>query len=218
MKKAAVILSGCGVFDGSEIHESAITLLALVRGGSEYECFAPDGPMEEVINHSTQAPVGENRNVLVESARIARGKVRQMSDYNPADFDVLVIPGGAGAVKNLSTFAKDGPGCTIDHNVQNAILETHKAGKPIGAICISPALVARAFKDTDVQVTVTIGKDNGPAGGIREMGAKHVTCGYDEIYVDEANRIVTTPAYMEAGNIAEAAVGIEKLVEKLLAL
>ena len=216
MKKIAVVLSGCGVNDGAEIHESVVTLLAIRRGGAAYTIFAPDKPQMHVIDHAKGSETKETRNVLTESARIARGKIKPLSAYNPADFDALVFPGGFGAAKNLFTFAVDGVDCLIDAQVKEAIINTNNAGKTIGAMCIAPALLAKAFEGSGKTISVTIGSDAGTAAAIEKMGAKHVTRKVTEDLVDTANKIVTAPAYMATSDIAEAATGIEALVADVI--
>lgn len=214
-KKVAVILSGCGVFDGAEIHESVLTLLRLSQQGAQVQCFAPDKPQMHVINHLTGAEADETRNVLVESARIARGEVKDVRELKAADFDAVILPGGFGAAKNLSDFAVKGADCSVDADVLAAIGEFRDAGKPIGLMCIAPALSARIF---GAGVTCTIGNDEGTAGALEVMGAKHQVCAVDNIVFDAGNCLVTTPAYMLAQSIAEAATGINALVDKVLEL
>jgi enhancing lycopene biosynthesis protein 2 len=218
MTKVGVCLSGCGVFDGSEIHEAVITLLALDRAGAEIQCMAPDTDQMHVIDHTSGAEMDETRNVLVESARIARGEIADIADVSASDLDALIFPGGFGAAKNLCDFAVKGAEAGAHPEVQRLLREMHAAQKPIGAICIAPALVAAAFKGTDVAASVTIGTDAGTAAGIEAMGAAHQSCPVEEFRVDEANRLVTTPAYMLAGRISEAATGIERLVSEVLRL
>jgi enhancing lycopene biosynthesis protein 2 len=217
MKQVAVVLSGCGVYDGAEIHESVLTLLYLDRAGANVQCFAPDKPQIHVVNHRTGQPEpNETRNVLVESARIARGDIKPLSELKMEQFDAVVFPGGFGAVKNLCTFAAQGDRCDIDPDAARVIDEAIAKGKVIGAICISPALIARALKDKSLRPTVTIGTDAATAGGLRAMGAENVPSSVTEIVVDEKNRIVTTPAYMLGPSIAHVSIGIEKLIAKTL--
>ncbi|MHC4471284.1 MAG: isoprenoid biosynthesis glyoxalase ElbB [Planctomycetota bacterium] len=219
MKTVGVVLSGCGVFDGAEIHESVITLLALDRAGAKAKCLAPDVDQLHVVNHLTgEVAEGETRNVLVESARIARGEVTDVADVMPDDLDALILPGGFGAAKNLCTFGVDGPRCGMNEDVAMLIRGMVAAGKPVGAVCIAPATVARALEGTDVSATLTIGNDAGTAEGIEALGSRHVECPVTEFTVDEERKIVSTPAYMLAGRISEAAEGIEKLVGKVLEL
>lgn len=219
MARVAVVLSGCGVYDGSEIHEAVLTLLYLDKAGAEIRCFAPDKPQMHVVNHLTGQPVeGETRNVLVESARIARGEIQPLSELKMDVFDAVVFPGGFGAAKNLCTFASDGDRCEIDPDVCRVIQDTVNKGKVVGAICISPALVARALKDTEANPIVTIGTDAATAGAIRAMGAENEPHSVSEIAVDVKNKIVTTPAYMLGPTIASISTGIEKLVGKVMEL
>jgi enhancing lycopene biosynthesis protein 2 len=216
MARIGVLLSGCGVFDGSEIHEAVLTLLALDRAGAEIVCLAPNVEQAHVIDHLTQKETGEKRNVLVESARIARGEVKDLKDVKAADLDGLTIPGGFGAAKNLSDFAFKGQDATVLPDVQRLLSEMVAARKPVGAICIAPATLTRALSDKKPEVT--IGSDAGTAAAIEAMGGKHKTCTVDMIHVDEANRIVSTPAYMLGPSIKNVAEGIEKLVAKVLEL
>jgi enhancing lycopene biosynthesis protein 2 len=214
-KKVAVVLSGCGVFDGAEIHESVVTLLALDRQGAEAVICAPDVPQMHVFNHLTGAvEEGEQRNVLVESARIARGNITNVADVNASDIDALVIPGGFGAAKNLCDFAVKGADCVVNPDVASLIREVHAAGKPIAAICIAPAVLGKVLGGEGAQVT--IGTDTDTAAAIESMGATHVSCPVNEFVIDTERKLVTTPAYMLAQNISEAANGIEKTVSTLL--
>jgi enhancing lycopene biosynthesis protein 2 len=215
--KIGVVLSGCGVFDGTEIHEAVITLLALDRAGAEIVCLAPDVDQMHVIDHlHGDVARGERRNVLVESARIARGNVLDAAAVDPDGLDAVILPGGFGAAKNLSDFAVKGAGCTVHSEVARVVAAVHDAGKPIGAICIAPAVVARLLGEE--RPHLTIGSDPGTAAALEAMGACHEACEARHTVVDRERRLVTTPAYMLAGSIAEAADGIEKLVGEVLAL
>jgi enhancing lycopene biosynthesis protein 2 len=215
-KKVGVMLSGCGVFDGSEIHEAVLTLLALDRAGVETVCMAPDMNQIHVINHLTQEQTEEKRNVLVESARIARGKIKNLKDVKASDLDALIMPGGMGAAKNLSTFAIQGTDAQVNPEVKRLLNEMVSAGKPVGAICIAPATLTKALSDKKPQVT--IGNDLNTAQAIGKMGGDHKNCTVDMIHVDESNNIVTTPAYMLGPGIKDIAVGIEKLVNKVVSM
>ncbi len=218
MAKIGVILSGCGVYDGSEIYETVITLLAIDRAGAEAVCMAPDVDQMHVINHLTgEVAEGESRNVLVESARIVRGDIKDIKDVSVDDFDALILPGGFGAAKNLCDFAVAGPKCTVQQDVAELVQETIKAEKPLAAVCIAPALVARITGD-NTSVALTIGTDADTAEAIKEMGANHVSCPVDQFVVDEENKIISTPAYMLAGRVSEAAEGIEKTVKTLISM
>lgn len=215
MKKIGVVLSGCGVYDGTEIHEAVITLLAIARGGAKAVCFAPDKAQTDVINHLTGELLPESRNVLIEAARIARGEIQPLSDARADDLDALIVPGGFGAAKNLSSFASRGSECTVDDELKALTQAMYLAGKPLGFICIAPALLPKILP---APLRVTIGTDLDTAEALEDMGAEHVPCPVDDIVVDEENKVVTTPAYMLAQNIAEAASGIEKLVARVLVL
>jgi enhancing lycopene biosynthesis protein 2 len=215
MARVAVVLSGCGVFDGSEIHEAVLTLLALDRAGAQIQCLAPNKNQAHVINHLTKQPTAETRNVLVESARIARGTIKDLAEASADEFDAAILPGGYGAAKNLCDYAFKGDKCELDPAVKRFLAAMHQAGKPIGAICISPVLLARAF-GSNGSPKVTIGTDPDTANHIEAMGAEHISCPVDDFVVDADHRIVTTPAYMLARSIKEAAEGIDKLVHEVL--
>ncbi len=215
MKKVGVVLSGCGVYDGAEISEAVLTLLALARSGAEAVCFAPDKSQTEVINHLTGEAMPERRNVLIEAARIARGNIHPLNMANADELDALIVPGGFGAAKNLSDFASQGSECQVDETLQALAQRMHQLGKPLGFICIAPAMLPKIF---DFPLRLTIGTDIDTAELIEEMGGEHIPCPVDDIVVDEENKIVTTPAYMLAQNIAEAAEGIDKLVARVLVL
>jgi enhancing lycopene biosynthesis protein 2 len=215
-KRIGVLLSGCGVYDGSEIHEAVLTLLALDRAGATVVCTAPDVAQMHVVNHLNGEETGEVRNVLVESARIARGEIRNLKDVSAADLDGLILPGGFGAAKNLSDFAVKGSQAAVHPEVGRILKEMVSAGKPVGAICIAPATLTRALSERAPEVT--IGNDAGTAAAIERMGGRHRPCTVDTIHVDQKNRIVTTPAYMLGPGIKEIAVGIEKLVGQVMAM
>ena len=214
--KVGLLLSGCGIFDGSEIHESVLTLLFLDRAGAQIICTAPDMEQVHVIDHVTQETMDQKRNVLVESARIARGNIVDLQILNAKELDALIIPGGFGAVKNLSDFALTGPQAQVHPQVQRILSEMLAAGKPIGALCISPATVVRALAEHGPEVT--IGNDEGTAAAVETMGGKHHTCAVNQVHVDVVHKIVTTPAYMTGSSIQQIAEGIEKLVMKVLEL
>ncbi len=213
--KVGVVLSGCGVYDGAEIHESVLTLLSLDRAGAEAVCLAPDVAQRHVVNHLTGQPAeGETRNVLVEAARIARGKVSDLAGLDPASLDALVLPGGFGAAKNLCDFAFRGAGCEVDPEVARVVRAVHGAGKPVGAVCIAPVILAKLLGAEKPRLT--IGTDPGTAAAIETMGGRHVSCEGGLAVVDEERRLVTTPAYMLDSPISEVSAGIEKLVAELL--
>ncbi|MBB5022117.1 isoprenoid biosynthesis glyoxalase ElbB [Desulfurispira natronophila] len=214
-KKVCVVLAGCGVYDGAEIYESVFTLLALEKAGANVTCVAPDVPQMHVINHATGEVIeGEGRNVFLESSRVARGNITPIADVKGGDFDALVLPGGFGVAKNLSTIAVDGAGASVNPDVQRLILEANSAGKVIGAICIAPTVVAKVLGEKKVELT--IGNDEGFADLIRSTGAIHCLASVTDIVVDESNRVVSTPAYMLGEKMADVQAGIDKLIAKVL--
>lgn len=215
-KKVAVILAGCGVYDGSEIHEAVLTLLNLDKAGAQVQCLAPDVDQLHVVNHATgEVSEGEVRNVLQEAARIARGNVQDVATASADDFDALIIPGGFGAAKNLSDFAVKGADLTVNEHVLAFARQFQSQGKVVGLMCIAPVISAAIF---GAGVQCTIGQDEETAAAVVQTGAEHMNCAVDDIVVDEARKLVTTPAYMLAESIADAATGIEKLVAKVLSL
>ena len=214
--KIGVCLSGCGVNDGAEIHESVITALTLDKAGAEILFTAPNMEQAKVVNHLTGNEMDESRNVLVESARIARGNIINLAELTATKMDALIFPGGFGAALNLCDFALKGADCDIYPDVNRIIQEMMQANKPLGFICIAPALFARAAKNADKSAKITIGNDPETAEQIEKLGSQHEICSVDDFIVDEENKIVSTPAYMLAGSISEAASGIEKLVHRIL--
>lgn len=218
MKKVAVVLSGCGVFDGAEIHEAVLTLLALDRRDAEITIVAPDIPQMHVVNHLAGEPSADSRNVLVESARIARGDIRNLASANAAEFDAAVFPGGFGVAKNLCDFAVKGSDCHVNPQVEHFIHDMLDARKALGFICIAPALMARVAGRKGLHPRLTIGTDPETAAAVGAMGGTHVNAEVNEVVVDEDLRIVSTPAYMLGQRISEVAEGIDNLVEKLLEL
>ena len=216
-KRIGVVLSGCGVYDGSEIHEAVLTLLTLDRTEAQVICMAPNIPQHHVIDHlGGKEAKGEARHVLAEAARIARGEIKDMKEIRAANLDALIFPGGFGAAKNLCDFAVKGKDCAVNAEVERLIKEMHAARKPIGFICIAPVIAARVLGEH--HPTLTIGSDEATAGAIEAMGGRHVARPVDEIAVDEENKIVSTPAYMLGPSISHVARGIEKLVHKVLEL
>jgi len=213
-KKIAVILSGCGNRDGAEIHESTLTLWAIHKHGADYQCFAPDIPQYHVLNFITGEEMAEQRNVLVESARIARGNIKDLNQFKPEEFDALILPGGLGAAKNLSTYAFDGPDCTVNEDVAYAVRSMHKAGKPIGALCIAPVILARVLGKGQL----TAGQDASTGADLETMGAQHTPTTHGEIVVDQENRIVSTPCYMLEARVDQIGEGADKLVGAVLGM
>lgn len=215
-RNVAVILAGSGVYDGSEIYESVITLLRLDQRGAKVQCFAPNIAQMHVINHLTGDEMPETRNVLVEAARLARGNIKDLREARAEDFDALIVPGGFGAAKNLCNFAVRGAQCSVEPQVLEVAQAFAKAGKPVGLMCIAPTMAVQIFGQG---VTVTLGSDDAEAAGaVREMGATHEPCEVTEIVEDTTHKLVTTPAYMLAQSISDAASGIYKLVDRVLEL
>ena len=216
MAKIGILLSGCGVNDGSEIHEAVLTMLALDRLGVERLCIAPDINQHDVVNHLSGAASDETRNVLLESARIARGEIADLATISAKDMDAVILPGGFGAAKNLSDFAVAGVQAQVQPEVLRFLKEMHQAKKPIGAICIAPAVVAKALGEFNP--VLTIGNDPATAAVLESFGARHQDCRVDDIVVDQNNLLVTTPAYMLGPGLKEIAQGIDKLVQQIVVL
>lgn len=221
--KIGVLLSGCGVFDGAEIHEATLALLAIAENGGEAVCFAPDKDQLHVINHMTGDEMDEKRNVLIESARIARGDIQPISEISPDSFDALVIPGGFGAAKNLNTWALKGPDSEIDESVKKIILATHKAGKPIAGLCMGPTVIAKALQDSGVKSTLTMGTTEekspydikGMSEGLETVGAVAEMKTVREIAVDEKNKIVSAPCYLMEATIVDIRNNTKKAIDQL---
>ena len=217
----AIVLAGCGVFDGSEIHEAVLTMLAVDQQGAEYQCFAPNTWQARTIDHFTghaTALAGDedNRNVLAESARIARGQIKDLQEFKAKDYDAIIFPGGFGAALNLSDFAVKGADCEINHEVRRVLEESYDEGIVIGAMCIAPTVIARVLGKHHVKLT--IGNDTKVAAGLKKMGAEHENKAATEVCVDEEHKIVTTPCYMLANSIKQVAEGTHNLVEAVLDL
>ncbi|MEM8548839.1 MAG: isoprenoid biosynthesis glyoxalase ElbB [Pseudomonadota bacterium] len=216
MSSVAVVLSGCGVYDGAEINEAVLTLLSLEQAGASYQCFAPDVEQMHVVNHLTGEPEHDaSRNVLVEAARIARGNIKPLTEAAAGDYDALVVPGGFGAAKNLCNFAVNGSDMTVLPEFLELGRAFHSAGKPIGLICIAPVMAAAICGDG---THCTIGNDAETAAAIRAMGGQHLECPVSEARVDRDRKMVTTPAYMLAGSVSEAYSGIRECVKEVLSL
>jgi enhancing lycopene biosynthesis protein 2 len=217
-KRVGVLLSGCGFLDGAEIHEAVLTLLALDQKGAKAVCCAPEMQQTVVVDHLTKKPASEARNVLHEAARIARGEIQNAADVRASDLDALLIPGGFGAAKNLCDFGQRGPECSVHPAVEKLVGDMLAAKKPIGAICIAPALLARIAGKRGVHATLTIGNDPRTADAIGKMGCTHENCAVTEFSLDEKNRIVSTPAYMLGPGPAAVFEGIRKTVDRVLAM
>ncbi len=211
-KKFAVVLSGSGVYDGAEIHEATLTMLAIMRQGAEYSCFAPDIAQHHVINHITGEEMDESRNVLIESARIARGDIKPLSEFDGKDYDAIIFPGGFGAAKNLSSVAFHGYKAKVISEIEVAVKQMIELSKPIGALCIAPAFVAKVLGD----VNVTIGKDKGTIEAIEAMGATHVETDHGDVVVDEDKLVFSTPCYMLDATILDIDDGANNIVKTMM--
>ena len=212
MKKFAVILSGSGVYDGSEIHEATLALLAIHNNESEYQCFAPDINQHHVINHISGEVMNESRNVLVESARIARGNIKALSELSVKDFDGIILPGGFGAAKNLSTYAFDGADFEVLEELKNILIEAQEAEIPIGGMCIAPVILAKTFNEA----TVTIGNDEKTADDIEKMGSSHLKTSHGEVIADKKHMIFTTPCYLLDSSLVDIYEGANNLIKSMI--
>ncbi|PLX04354.1 MAG: isoprenoid biosynthesis protein ElbB [Marinilabiliales bacterium] len=212
MKKFAVVLSGCGVYDGAEIHEATLSMLAIQRMGGDYQCFAPNINQHHVINHLNGEEMNETRNVLVESARIARGDIKDLKEFKADNFDALLFPGGFGAAKNLSNVAFEGANATINEEVVDVVKQVHKQKKPIGALCIAPTLIAKILGD----VNVTIGNEKATADVVEAFGATHIETDHGDVVFDEDNIVFTTPCYMLDAKITDIDDGANNIVDAML--
>jgi len=214
MKRFAIVLAGSGVYDGSEIHETTLSMYAIASKGATYELFAPNMEQHHVINHLTGEEMPEKRNVLIESARIARGEIKDLKEFQAKNFDALLFPGGFGAAKNLCDFAFKGAECQIEHEVERSIRSMHEQKKPIGALCISPVLIARLLPNAEL----TIGQDKDTLEAIEKMGATHKETTHSEVIIDAKNKVVTTPCYMLDANIKQIGDGANHAVEAILSM
>jgi enhancing lycopene biosynthesis protein 2 len=226
MKKVAILLAGCGVFDGSEIQESVLLMLSIKDNGGSYQCFAPSIEQYHVLNHITGEEINEKRNVLIESARIARGNIKDLKDYNSLDFDALAIPGGFGDAKNLTTWAFQGSQCEINQDVKNAIVSTVTNKKPILGLCMGPTVIAKAIENSNFSATLTIGttKEDSPYDineiktEVEKLGSTHIEKGISEIAIDNTNRIISAPCYMLEADISQVNNNIRLAVNELFTL
>ncbi|PIE23921.1 MAG: isoprenoid biosynthesis protein ElbB [Planctomycetota bacterium] len=214
-KKVGVVLSGCGYLDGAEIYESVCALLVLEQAGADIRCFAPDIDFD-VVDHRSAEASGEKRNVLTEASRLARGEISELGEAKAEDLDALVLPGGFGAAKNLSNFASAGVDCEVHPGLAKLLLDMHAQNKPIAAICIAPAVLAKVLGDKGPKLT--IGTDEGTAKALEALGCEHQNCSAEEVVVDEKNRIVSTPAYMVGTGIKEVERGIRKAIDALMGM
>ncbi len=224
--KIAVLLSGCGVYDGAEIHESVLTLLALDKLGAEVICTAPNLSQHHVVNHLDGSEQAETRNVLVEAARIARGNIKALNELDLAEIDAVVMPGGFGVAKNFSQWAFQGPDGDIAEEIKQFIVSVVKAKKPLAALCMSPAVVAKALQDSGVSVSLTVGTTAADSpydiqaisDGLQATGAHAVMAPVNEIVVDKTHRIISSPCYMMSASIAQVQQGIEQACQALVDL
>ena len=217
--KAGVLLSGSGVMDGSEIHESVLTLLHLDKKGLDIICMAPNYNQARVVNHSSNEIIKtDTRNMLVESARIARGEIKDISAIDSEDIDMLILPGGFGAAVNLCSFAKDGSSCSVNPEVEKLINEMIDKNKPVGALCIAPALIARILGKRGIKVTLTIGNDPDTAGAINKMGADHIDCPVNQAVIDREAGVITAPAYMLAKSIKDVEESVKAMIDGIFEL
>lgn len=211
-KKFAVILAGSGYIDGSEIHEATFSLYAIMSQGAEYQIFAPDVKQHHVVDHITGKEMDEERNVLVESARIARGDIKPMSEFRQEEFDALLMPGGFGVAKNLCTYAFDGADMKINPEVEKAVKDIISADKPIAGLCISPVIISKVVDD----VELTIGKDEHVAADTEKMGSRHKQTGHGEVVVDSKYKIATTPCYMLESTVLNIFDGANNVVKAVM--
>ncbi len=212
MKNFAIILAGCGVYDGSEIHEAVMTMYAVTKNGAEYRIFAPDIAQHHVVNHLTGAEMPETRNVLVESARIARGKIQPLNKLDLRDFDALIFPGGFGVAKNLCSYAFKGADCDVLPQVAKVLRDAMSKCKPIGALCISPVLLAKIVG----HATITVGPDEADAANVRAMGATHIATQHGDVVYDEKHRLFSTPCYQLESNLVQIADDADSIVKEML--
>lgn len=212
-KRFAVILAGAGKLDGNDLHEAVLLLAAVARHGATYQCFAPDVEQHEVVDHLTGNPMPERRSVLRESARIARGDVKPLSAFRANDFDGLLMPGGYGVAKNLCTYAFAGENCTVNTEVAAAIKEMHAQGKPIGAMCIAPIVLAKVLGHG----TITLGQPSETSRDAEKMGMTLQSSGHGQVVVDKVNHLYTTPCYMLDSTIADIWDGADALITAIMA-
>lgn len=211
-KSIAVILSGCGRLDGSEVHEATLTLWAIHKNGADYQCYAPNVAQSHVMNHISGEPMEEQRNVLIESARIARGDILDLADFQADSHDALILPGGLGAVTNLSDYAQAGASCKVNHSLEDAILAMAASGKPIGALCIAPTILAKVLG----KIRLTIGQDHDTAAALESMGATHSPSLQTEVVIDTVSKIVSTPCYMLEARVDQIGESADRLVKEVL--
>lgn len=221
--KFGILLSGCGVYDGAEIQEAVLAMLAVKEIDADYICIAVDAPQHHVINHATGEEMQESRNMLVEAARIARGDIRNIKDVEPAEIDALIIPGGFGSAKNLTNWAFEGPEGSILPEVKLLLINLMNIGKPIGALCVSPIILAKALEGSGIHASMTLGTDKeaspydipGFNEGLAKTGTEPVMKTIREIQIDQENKLVTAPCYMMDASILDVRKNIRSAVEAL---
>lgn len=224
--KIGVLLHGSGVYDGTEIQEAVLSLLAIRELGHEYICLAPDIQQHHVINHTNGEEMSERRNVLVESARIARGEIEALTLSHVDKIDALVLPGGFGTAKNFTKWAFSGPDGEIDPLVRDFLRSVIKQAKPIAALCMSPTTVAKALQDTGVKSTLSVGSNEAASpydidaisGGMEVAGARVEMKTVEEVSVDVENKIVCAPCYMMEADILQIRSNIYQAVKKMIDL
>jgi enhancing lycopene biosynthesis protein 2 len=218
-----VLLSGNGVYDGAEIQEAVLTLLAIDEMGWNAVCISVDKPQHHVINHLTGEVMDESRNMLVEAARIARGQVIRIDEISPADIDALIIPGGFGSAKNFTSWAFDGPAGTILPEVKLLLVNLVNVGKPIVALCVSPVVIAKAFEGSTIHPTLSLGSSSEPSpydiygfnAGLEQTGAVTEERTIREVLIDPVNRIICAPCYMMNARITEIYANINQAMMAL---
>ncbi len=217
MKKILVLLAGCGNKDGAEIHESVLTLLAIDKEGAKYECAAPNIEHKHVLNYIDDTVISEKRNVMIEAARIARGEILDLAKVSMKDYDALILPGGFGVAKNLCSFAFDGAAATVNPEAKRIINEAYDAKKPIGAICVAPALVALSLAEKNPEIILTLGTDKEANAALETIGVKSRDCLTTAFVLDEKNRIASSPAYMHGNSsISDLEKGISQCVKSVI--
>jgi enhancing lycopene biosynthesis protein 2 len=217
MLKIGLLLSGCGVYDGAEIQEAVLSLLAIDQMGAQAVCIGIDANQHHVVNHLDGEVMSETRNMFIEAARIARGDIQKIENITPADIDALVIPGGFGSAKNFTTWAFDGPQGTIRSDVKLLLVNMVNVGKPILALCVSPIVLAKAFEGSTIQASMTIGSKHaaspyeiaGFEAGLQQTGTKTTDCSLGSVHVDHINKLITAPCYMMEARISEIQLNIQ---------
>ena len=213
MKKTAIILSGCGQVDGSETHETILTILALEQHNLDWEGLAPSGLQTEVYDHYTNTKENISpSSMITEAARLVRGNITIINAVNASDYAAVIIPGGAGVIKNLSNYSTAGINFTIHPELLAFMATIVRLQIPAGFICIAPILIPKLYGN---KPKLTIGSNVELAAKIVQIGGEHCDCLANDIVIDHAQKIVSTPANMVAKNIVEVYHGIYKLVTQI---